>query len=150
MSAPTPQNIVWDDDLSNPVYLDNDLGQPWPNNPQPTWERTATRHKMLSEWDPDEDVTIPGKTTVVDLGYDISDGEVTLVIPLLPFEKVEALRAKSDATKPVRWTPDGGATIYRCALQGGTSFKPEPIPRLPGWFRLTMALWIMSRAITGS
>lgn len=149
MSAPTPQNIVWSDDLTDPIYLDSDLGQPWPNNPQPVWPRTAVRHKMMSGWDPDEDVSIPGMNVVLDLGIHVTDGEVKIAIPILSYEKVEALRAKQG--KPIRWTPDGGTTMFRLAWQGGTSFLPEPLgKRVKDYLKLTMLFWVLSKTVTGS
>lgn len=124
------EHILADFDGTNVVFLEGDLGQPWPEYPEITYDRAVATHRMIPGWS--GSAATPGERVVVDAGFHSSLGDVEISLPYIDEATHTAIQTKYETLKKLLWSRDGGITIYTVAWQNGKSYEPAPHPGFPG------------------
>lgn len=120
--------VISDENGANPVTLSG-LSKPWPENPRIQYERAGSSVRMMPGWNSGS--IVPGETVHFDFGFTESAGTVELTF-YAPASLVAALDTKYRQAKPLRFSPNGGTTVYKVAWDVGRSFDPQPQPGFPG------------------
>lgn len=121
--------ILADSDGTNVLFFEGDLGQPWPEYPEITYERVVSAHRMIPGW---SSGAVPGRRVVIDSGFHSSTGDVEIFLPYVDEDMHEDLMDKYETVDKLLWSRDGGITIYLVAWQDGKSYEPSPHPGFPG------------------
>ncbi len=120
-------HIIWDDDGANPIYFIGDLGRPWPENPEITFDRAVTIKRCIPGWDTGTSLPTPGRRIVFDAGYHLwTCGDIEITLPYVTDSNHDLLFAMSQVATPFRWSPDAGLNVWRVAWQSGKSYEPSP------------------------
>lgn len=142
MALETVRGYLADEDGSNKVYLETDLGQSWPETPRPTMERRGSSHEMVPGFDGSN--VLPGHTVHQDFGVHVSSGKLELFVPYAT-DVLEDLETKYLASAPVLYSPDDGDNEWLLKWAPGDSFVIIPLEGYPNQFSLRMKFRVVSK-----